>query len=97
MSHSVTSWECHKTGCTVRVGYGRQEALQGEHQLTVLRAEASTELWVPSSVSDAYRSQSEQRNMLPSAWSKIRNSEPVDWQMGSGFLVVELVACEESG
>lgn len=41
--------------------------LEGEHQLTVLGAEASTEVWIPSSVSAAYRSWSEQRNLMPSA------------------------------
>lgn len=95
LSHSVTSWECHKTGFTLRMEHGGQEALQGEHQLTVLRAEASTELWDSSSVSAAYGLQSEQRNPLPSACSKIRNSEPADWQMRSGFLVVTL-ACKEA-
>ena len=62
-----------------------------------VEAEASTELWIPSSVPAAYGPWSGQRNLLPSAWSMIRNREVADWRMGDGFLVVALVARIESG
>ena len=58
-------------------GLGRWGSLEGEGQLTVLKAEATTELGNPNSVSAALGSWSGQSYLLPSIWSKVRSSEAV--------------------